>query len=65
MYLTWRYVTDFFYVIEEGEFRRRTFAWYYSFGIMAYGLRGSIGNAVGVDRLRDEMKDMKIGGDMK
>jgi hypothetical protein len=30
---------------------------------MAFGLRGSTGNAVGVDRLRDEMKDMKIGGD--
>ncbi|XP_059437828.1 glycogen synthase kinase-3 homolog MsK-3-like [Corylus avellana] len=30
---------------------------------MASGLRGSTGNAVGVDRLRDEMKDMKIGGD--
>jgi hypothetical protein len=29
------------------------------------GLRGSTENAVGVDRLRDEMNDMKIGGDMK
>ena len=62
-FLVRRYVTDFFYLIEEGEFRRRAFAWYYSFGIMASGLRGSTGNSVGVDRLRDEMKDMKIGGD--
>lgn len=33
------------------------------FVIMASGLRGSTGNVVGVDRLRDEMKDMKIRGD--
>ncbi|XP_062144405.1 glycogen synthase kinase-3 homolog MsK-3-like [Alnus glutinosa] len=30
---------------------------------MASGLRGSTGNAVGVDKLLDEMKDMKIRGD--
>jgi hypothetical protein len=32
---------------------------------MASGLRSSTRNDVGVDRLRDEKKDMKIGGDMK
>jgi hypothetical protein len=41
-----RYVIDFFYLIEEGDF-----------------LRVSTGNAVGVDKLLDEMKDMKIRGD--
>jgi hypothetical protein len=30
---------------------------------MASGLRVSTGNAVGVDKLLDEMKDMKIRGD--